>query len=477
MNRQGRHGKRLDTLPARIAVFVSAWVLVSATALFGITVVMSRSWVESEQRRFLVDRARDFAVLIAALDVEPEILGASLSRPRPDGKAAIVVDGRWFGAPRDAFGDLLGTEIERGLADSGVAYEPHASEDESLIALSTTINGRDATYYELADHRAWDARRSRTRRFVAIGTVVLAAGAAIAGALAGRRLSRPLAAAAAAARRVAQGGLTTRLPQTDDPALADLTETFNEMVATLAARTESDRRFNSDVSHELRSPLTTIIASLAVLQSRRHELSPLNRTALDLLDADVHRFGRLVDDLLEMSRYDGGAASMVSSKTNVAEFLEVVASTTGQTDLKLVISPMLRVFEIELDKRRIARVITNLVDNAYTHGGRPVWLTAIELPPGDRSPSHVRIAVEDRGPGVDLDRAEELFERFNRGPHQARSDGSGLGLALAREHVRLHGGTIAFEPLPRGITGTCIAVVLPLRAHDGSHPPRTTLKR
>ena len=334
----------------------------------------------------------------------------------------------------------------------------------SLIALSINVGGVRGRYYELADHSAWDQRRARTRRILIVSSLALAVLAAAAGSIAGRRISRPLTDAAAAARRIAEGGLDTRLPETGDPALADLTNTFNNMAETLAARLESDRRFNSDVSHELRSPLTTLVASLAVLQSRRHELSTANQTALDLLDADLQRFTRLVDDLLEMSGFDANAATLLVNKVNVSEFLEAVAATTGRSDLNLAMSPMLRVFEIELDKRRIARVITNLVDNAYAHGDPPVWLRAVEIPPGDTSPTHVKISIEDRGSGVDLDHAEELFERFNRGRRQGRSGGSGLGLALAREHVRLHGGTISFQPLPRGVTGTHVAVVLPLRS-------------
>lgn len=452
-------------------------VLVGSATVFAVSVLANRSWLAAEQRKVLVTNASGLAALVERLGTDPTSLEGHLESVQASARVAVEVDGRWYGTSRESFGDLTDARLAATTARSGITYIADATASESLIAIPVTIGGRPARFYQLADHGTWDARRNRTWRIVGLSIFTIAAIAAGAGALAGRRLSRPLGEAAAAARRVAAGGLGTRLPDADDPALSDLTTTFNEMVETLVARTESDRRFNSDVSHELRSPLTTLVASLAVLQSRRHELSPANRVALDLLDADLQRFTRLVDDLLEMSRFDGGAATMIPSTVNVSEFLESVVEATGRTDLNLVISPMLRVFDIELDKRRIARVISNLIDNAYAHGTRPVWLNAIELPPGDTSPTHVRISVEDRGAGVDLDRSDELFERFNRGSRQSGSSGSGLGLALAREHVLLHGGTIHFAPLPRGITGTCITVVLPLRQADHTHRGRTTLRR
>lgn len=462
-------------MQTRVALFVSLSVLGGAATLFSVTVLASRSWVAREQRTLLVNNALDHVALLETIADDPRIVDRALRRLGSDSVAAADIGGVWVGAERNRFPLGRDSDLAAAIEVSGVYYAANATSSRSLIVVPFTIGGTSGYLYELADHSSWDARRSRTRRIVLISAAILGFGAAIAGALAGRRLTKPLAAAAAAARQISSGGLTTRLPATDDPALSDLTATFNEMAETLESRLAADRRFNSDVSHELRSPLTTLVASLAVLQSRRHELSAANCTALDLLDADLQRFTRLVDDLLEMSRFDGGAATLVTTRVNVAEFVVAVAKTTGRDDLHVVMTPMVRVFEIELDKRRIARVISNLVDNAYAHGARPVWLTAIEFPLGDTSPSHVKITVEDRGPGVDLDRADELFERFNRGSRSGQSDGSGLGLALAREHVLLHGGTISFEARPRGINGTCVAVTLPLRTTATATGQRTSL--
>ena len=127
---------------------------------------------------------------------------------------------------------------------------------------------------------------------------------------ASRRAVRPLRDAAKAAQAIAAGNLDTRLDVTDDRDLARLTTSFNEMVAALQHRIERDARFASDVSHELRSPLMTLAASTEVLQSRRDEMPDRAQAALDLLVADVARFQGLVEDLLEISRVDGGSAQL-----------------------------------------------------------------------------------------------------------------------------------------------------------------------
>ena len=305
-----------------------------------------------------------------------------------------------------------------------------------------------------------------------IVAAILVCGAGLSGFLATRRFVQPLRAAAQAAQSIASGGISTRLPATTDPILAPLAESFNEMANTLARRVENDARFNSNVSHELRSPLTTLNASVAVLQARRADLSEQNQLALDLLSGDLLRFTRLVDDLLEISRFDSGIASLTLSSVNIGDFLTEVVNTTHHESLQFVASPMLKILEMDIDRRRMARVITNLIDNALEHGSGYVTLSGIEIPPGDTGPTHVRLVVEDRGGGVDLDNSELLFERFNRGDRapqrKARSGtrrtaGSGLGLALAREHVSLHHGTIQFEPPPVGFSGARVVVTLPLR--------------
>ena len=281
------------------------------------------------------------------------------------------------------------------------------------------------------------------------------------GILASERVVRPLAGAADAARAIAEGRLDTRLEPTDDPDLNALTESFNDMVARLQDRVERDARFASDVSHELRSPLMTLAASVEVMSSRRDELTERSQAALDLLVADVARFSGMVEDLLEISRYDAGAIRLNRDMLRVAELVQqsVLASSMPRTALH--IDERCSQTTLSGDRRRLARVVANLIDNARSHGG---GAATVHVCPAEDSASHVWIAVEDRGDGVSSTDAPHIFERFARGAGSSKrgaGEGAGLGLALVREHVRLHGGRVWVEARRDGEPGARFVVELP----------------
>jgi two-component system sensor histidine kinase MtrB len=295
---------------------------------------------------------------------------------------------------------------------------------------------------------------------VAAAAITLLVGLLL-GILASERVVRPLAGAADAARAIAEGRLDTRLEPTDDPDLNALTESFNDMVARLQERVERDARFTSDVSHELRSPLMTLAASVEVMSSRRDELSERSQAALDLLVADVARFSGLVEDLLEISRYDAGAVRLNRDVLRVAELVQqsVLASSMPRTPLQ--IDERCSALTLSGDRRRLARVVANLIDNARSHGG---GAATVQVCPAEDSASHVWIAVEDRGEGVSTTDAPRIFERFSRGAGASKrgaGEGAGLGLALVREHVRLHGGRVWVEARRDGETGARFVVELP----------------
>jgi two-component system sensor histidine kinase MtrB len=299
------------------------------------------------------------------------------------------------------------------------------------------------------------------RASLILATIITVLVGLMLGIVSSERVVRPLAGAAEAARAIAEGRLDTRLEPTDDPDLNALTDSFNDMVARLQDRVERDARFTSDVSHELRSPLMTLAASVEVMVSRRDELSERSQAALDLLVADVARFSGLVEDLLEISRYDAGAVRLTRDELRVGEFVRqaVMASSMPRTALRIDASHAEAT--ISGDRRRLARVVANLLDNARVHGGgeATIYVTA-----ADDSAGHVWIAVEDAGDGVPLDEAQRIFDRFARGlvaSKRGTSEGAGLGLALVREHVRLHGGRVWVEPRRDGIAGARFVVELP----------------
>jgi signal transduction histidine kinase len=278
---------------------------------------------------------------------------------------------------------------------------------------------------------------------------------------------------------VAGGELDTRVEAGDDVDLQELASAFNQMTANLQDRIEREARFTSDVSHELRSPLTTLTATVGVLEAHRSELSPRAQSALDLLDGDLHRFTRMVDDLLEISRFDAGSAELSLDEVDPGELVRraVMASAPVGPDgrrstvaFPVEIGPGVEGLRLRVDKRRFERVMANLMENATLYAGG-VSRVVVERRPSDPvaapGPGSIRVIVEDHGPGVPEAERDHLFERFYRGSRagqRSTSEGTGLGLSLVAEHVRLHGGSVSIEDAPGG--GSRFIVELPLIAED-----------
>jgi signal transduction histidine kinase len=283
------------------------------------------------------------------------------------------------------------------------------------------------------------------------------------GGFAARRAVRPVAAAASAAKSIAGGRLDTRLDETDDPDLSVLASSFNDMAAALQQRVERDARFASDVSHELRSPLMTLSASVEVMEARRQELPERAQAALDLLSSDVARFQGLVEDLLEISRFDAGAIRLHLEDLPVAEFVRQAVAVSAAPSVPVTVTPRAERAVIRGDRRRLARVIANLIDNALAHGGGEPAVTITDANLPEEPLSHVQIAVEDHGPGVPVEERALVFERFARGTGAGRrsgSEGAGLGLALVDEHVRMHGGRVWVEDRADGTPGARFVIEL-----------------
>lgn len=291
-------------------------------------------------------------------------------------------------------------------------------------------------------------------------TTVLVIGALATGLLglalgwwASRRALRPLNELNAAAARVARGDLHARLPDRGDPDLAPIAATFNATAASLEQRVLRDARFAGDVSHELRSPLTTMANAVEVLVNRRDDLPATAGQAVDLLDGEVRRFQSMVLDLLEISRADQDLDQRSWEPVNLATLVNNVVQTHPGAPMPVIerIPPL-----VLADRRRLVRVVANLLENAQRHGGGVVRVAVTE-----RS-GHARLEIDDAGPGVPEDLKTQVFERFARGRHSgARGDetGTGLGLALVAQHVRNHNGTCWTEDRPGG--GARFVVELP----------------
>jgi signal transduction histidine kinase len=321
-----------------------------------------------------------------------------------------------------------------------------------------------AAYFEFFSLEAVSDTLGRVRLSLLLGTVITTALGIALGSFAARRAVRPVGVAAQAAKAIAGGRLDTRLEPTEDPDLSVLASSFNDMANSLQTRIERDARFASDVSHELRSPLMTLSASVEVMDARRGEMPERAQAALDLLKSDVTRFQGLVEDLLEISRFDAGAVRLHLEELLVAEFVRQAVAVSSMPETPIRVTERAEMVLINGDRRRLARAIANLIDNARLHGGGTPEITIAEVEPADEPIEKVQIAVEDSGPGVPENERALVFERFARGGvagRRAATDGAGLGLALVDEHVRLHGGRVWVADRLDGQSGARFVIEMP----------------
>ncbi|MGI9646283.1 MAG: sensor histidine kinase, partial [Ilumatobacteraceae bacterium] len=291
--------------------------------------------------------------------------------------------------------DLIDRVIEEGVP----ARQTVRIGDELNVVVGWDVPGGIA-YFEFFSLEEAEGSLSSIRLSLILAAAITTTLGVLLGVFSARRAVRPLATAAQAAEAIAGGRLDTRLGRTADPDLRTLTESFNDMAQALEERVERDARFASDVSHELRSPLMTLSASVEVMEARRDEIPERAQSALDLLSGDVVRFQGLVEDLLEISRFDAGAIRLHMEELLAAEFVRQAIAVSTLPDTPVVTSERAEVALIRGDRRRLARVIANLIDNARAYGGGEPEIT-LEIDNLPTEPmSHLTIAVEDRGAGV-----------------------------------------------------------------------------
>jgi len=225
------------------------------------------------------------------------------------------------------------------------------------------------------------------------------------------------------------------LPTFDDEAILWGDPSPEATVERLQASEAQNRRFVSDVSHELRTPLTALVAEASVIEAGLDGLAPDARRAAELLVADVRRLRILVEDLMELSRFDARAEQADLRPTDLGEATRSIVS--ARLPGAAVHGPPAQVV-VAADVRRLDRIIGNLLDNAGEHApGTPV-----EVRVGDDGANAI-VTVGDRGPGVPEDVLEHLFERFYKADASRHGGSSGLGLAIAAEHAALLGGSLS----------------------------------
>jgi two-component system, OmpR family, sensor histidine kinase MtrB len=283
---------------------------------------------------------------------------------------------------------------------------------------------------------------------------------------ASRRVLLPVRRLARATQRISGGDLSVRIQPRGRDELAQLVTSFNGMASALEDKVGEleqmearARRFAGDVSHELRTPLTAMTAVTDILYEHPG-LAGDAATAARLVRQEVLHLNRLVEDLIEISRFDAGTAQLVTDDTDVATVVDGCLRARGWTDVSADVPAGLTV---GLDRRRFDIILANLVGNALRHGALPVTVTA-GLRPDGQGGTRLTVDVRDHGDGLPPSAIPHLFDRFYKADTaRARSEGSGLGLAIAWENARLHGGQIDAGNHSGG--GAIFTVSLPVNEH------------
>ncbi|MFI9269166.1 ATP-binding protein [Kitasatospora sp. NPDC052896] len=316
---------------------------------------------------------------------------------------------------------------------------------------------------------------------LAVATLLALIAATLLAQAASATVLRPVRQLGEAARRLGEGRLDTRLEVKGADELAELARTFNrtaealsEQVEELSAREAQSRRFVADMSHELRTPLTAMTAVTDILEDEAESLDPMIEPAVRLVVSETRRLSDLVENLMEVTRFDAGTAKLVADEMDIADLIMSCIDGRAWYDAVEVDAP--RGVLAVVDPRRLDVVFANLIGNALKHGGSPVRVTVTKRPGEHEDDGEVVVAVSDSGPGIPEDVLPHVFDRFYKADKgRARSEGSGLGLSIAMANAQIHGGTITAANAPAGSGGGAVftltlPVVPPARRQPAARP-------
>jgi signal transduction histidine kinase len=426
----------------RLTITLVALVVLTA-AVLGIGAYLYAS--QSLHQRLLDDanaQARfDLTVLIPN-DVAPDADRAAFDATRIASVLAtrgvqvladFPGDPAQFGPLSAAFRDLV--------AGGEVAYEWTRLPEGPRLVIGGRRPGTEQVYYFLHDAGPVEDALAQLAFGLGGGALALSLVALVAARWVARGVLAPVEVAARAAERMEHGDLSVRVPVSSGDEFGTLARRFNRMAATLQetiGRLErsqaQNRRFVSDVAHELRTPLTALVAEASILREHLADLPPGARRTGELLIDDVSRLRSLVDDLMELSRFDAAAEEARREPADLVRLVAAIAAARlPEARVHLPPAPIV----VATEPRRLERILGNLLDNAREHA--PGAAVDVSL---ERDVDDAVIAVEDDGPGVPPDRLERIFERFYKADPSRHGGSSGLGLAIAAEHAALLGGEL-----------------------------------
>ena len=431
---------------------------------------VTRNVLLSRQTDAIVEQATDHALQAEALVISEGIsssiplyrfMDSVSSSPGPH-IAILLGEDRWVSGNPLKFGrqNIPAEFVTAAKEDSSVQMRTRIGEDMFLlVGISSATT--DMIFFEGVSLQDTVDILNILRIVIFVGGAITIIVSGTISVLIVRRAFSSIRAFRKAAENIGRGSFVP-ITEPVDRDFWQLRDSFNEMQQSILKRIEREQRFALEVSHELRSPLTTLVTSVELIKQRREELSPDAQTALDLLVVEVERFRQLLLDLLDISR-PPESIKLELEVLDTQQFLEnVVSRSTDDVPIirgsgkaaKSNAAPI----RFVVDAKLLSQVFTNLIENAHRYAGGVTQISVW------RNNNDVLIAVDDAGPGVKQEEREKIFERFTRGEvgaHRRQGLGTGLGLALARERMHLHNGDIWVEDAP-GETGARFMLRLPI---------------
>ena len=418
------------------AAFALGALLLSVALSVGTYVSARQLLLDQRERTALRQAYADAALVRDGLATSGTGVSEALGSVAPPAGASMYVHrrGQWYSSTLDQSGEALTAVVHPMVEDGSAGLGWTDLTDPPAVVVGIPLPAVDAQYFEVAVAEELDATLHTLALALAVGAVLTTLAGAALGRVASGRVLLPLREVAATATDISAGDMERRLADTDDPDLSELVDSFNHMVDALHERIERDARFAADVSHELRTPLTTLTTSLALLQ-RARDLSPQSARAVGLMAEEMTRFRRALEDLLALGRLESGIDAAALTDTEVGDLVAYALATSGSQHEPGPLGTGAHA-TVRVDRPQMVRALVNLVRNADLHGN---GLAEVVTRWGD---DHVDIVVRDRGPGVPAGERQRIFERFARAGGTKTGTGSGLGLSIVAETVRLHGGEV-----------------------------------
>ncbi|HUQ78977.1 MAG TPA: HAMP domain-containing sensor histidine kinase [Patescibacteria group bacterium] len=433
---------------ARLTATIVALVIVTAAVLG----VAASLFVDARLHQQALDDARDQARFDLSV-LAPSILD---DPPTPAKLAELAAAFKFRGLqsiivpiggvpsydPTTLHGTLetIPASVRQFVADGQVAYSWQDVEGTPSLIIGGRAGSTGPGIYLIRDVGGIELALGQLRLALTIGALVAVIVAVVAARVVARGVLAPVDEASRAAQRIERGDLSARVPVTSGDEFGVWADRFNRMADSLQdtiLRLESaqaqNRRFVADVSHELRTPVTALVAEASLLRDHLGSLPPAARRTGELVIQDIGRMRDLVEDLMELSRFDAAGEEVRLQPVDLGRVVRGVAvARHPDAALELPDTPLV----IDSEPRRLERILANLLDNAREHA--PGALVVVRL---SATVDQVTVAVLDRGPGVPPDRLERIFERFYMAD-PSRRGGSGLGLAIAAENAALLGGDL-----------------------------------